>query len=101
MKNELNEVITWWGDNNTNSTASSTGGDMTMHVGSHYVDYDYYHTYWYPYTHPQIFQDHYTIREDNTKQAFKIVKLLMKKKLVKVDKVKDFVELIDEILEIL
>ncbi len=92
-ENMLNTSLNW--DN------SSTGGDITMHVDSHYVDYDYYHTHWYPYTHPQIFQDHYMVREDNTKQAFKIAKLLMKKKLAKVDKVKDFVELIDEILEIL
>ncbi len=90
MRNELNEVVNW--DN------SSTGGDITMHVGSHYVDYDYYHTHWYPYTQ---YYPSFTIGEDKTKQAFKIVKLLMKKKLVKVDKVKDFVELIDEILEIL
>lgn len=88
-KNMLNTSLNW--DN------SSTGGDITMHSGSCYIDYDYYHTHWYPYSNYLSYHTY----EDKTKQAFKIVKLLMKKKLVKVDKVKDFVELIDEILEIL
>ncbi len=90
MKNELNDVVRW--DN------TSTGGDITMHAGSQYIDYDYYHTHWYPYSY---YYPSYPVYEDKTKQAFKIVKLLMKKKLVKVDKVKDFVDLIDEVLEIL
>lgn len=91
MQNELNDVVSW----GNSSTANPFDTDMTVHTGTtyHYVDYPYFHQNWYGYCNHT--------GEDKTKQAFKIVKLLMKKKLVKVDKVKDFVELIDEILEIL
>ena len=77
-KNMLNTSLNW---------------DDSGTANPFYVDYPYFHQNWYGYcTHTT---------EDKTKQAFKIVKLLMKKKLVKVDKVRDFVELIDEILGIL
>ncbi len=80
-----------WGNND-----SSTGGEMMIGDGSsHYFD----ETNYYPWI--QSYCNHYHYPEDKTKQAFKIVKVLMKKKMVKLDKVKDFVELVDEILEIL
>ncbi len=91
MKSELNNVVTWGGGG-----SSADPMPETLRVGSTYVDYPYFEYHWYPYS------SHYCVcSEDKTKQAFKIVKLLMKKKLAKVDKVKEFVELIDEILEIL
>ncbi len=90
-KNMLNMSLNW----NDSGTADLPSEDMAVYTGTvnHYVDYPYFRQNWYGYcTHTT---------EDKTKQAFRIVKLLMKKKLVKVDKVKDFIELIDGILEIL
>lgn len=56
---------------------------------------DTYH-YYYPTYYP------YVVKEDNKfEQAFKIVQKLMEKKLVDPKKVKDFIELVNEIVDVL
>lgn len=58
-------------------------------TGSHVCFYPWYPVYWAP---PQV---------DKMQTAFKLVKHLMGKNLVKLDKIEDFIAVIDEIVTIL
>ena len=84
-----------WGGkrSSTDMEGLMVGSDASMEY--HHLDESNY----YPWVQPYC--NHYYYPEDKTKQAFKIVKVLIKKKMVKLDKVKDFVDLIDAVLEIL
>lgn len=62
--------------------------------------------YWQNYYYPQIIRESYPVyiqekAMDKGKQAFELVKALMDKDLIKVDKVKDFIEAMDTILKTL
>lgn len=61
--------------------------------------------YWQNWHYPQIIQSYPVyIQErarDKGKQAYEIIKILTDKKLVKMDKVKDFIDLMDELIKIL
>lgn len=62
--------------------------------------------YWQDQYYPQVIRESYPvyIREramDKGKQAFEILKALMDKNLVKIDKVKDFIEAMDTLLKTL
>ena len=62
--------------------------------------------YWTDYYYPQIIRESYPIyiqerAKDSGKQAFEIIKALQDKDLVKLDKVKDFVEAMDILIKIL
>lgn len=62
--------------------------------------------YWQDYYYPQIIRESYPvyIQEkalDKGKQAFEIIKILKDKKLVNLQKVNDFVDLMDELIKIL
>ena len=61
--------------------------------------YDWWNQEWYPYYDYTIISPTYT--QDKGAKAIKIVKQLMKKKLVKVNTVKQFVDLLDEIIMLL
>jgi len=83
----------------TGSIESRTGDFAVCNTGtegsfSHNLNDFYYHQ-WYPY------QYHTTIVEDKTKKAFNIAKSLMDKKLVECKTVKQFIDLIDVIINIL
>ena len=68
---------------------SNTGYTNGLTIGG------YYHDYWWPYCY------HTTIQKSTIEQAFKIVNVLFKKKLIKVNTVKSFVDLVDEIAKVL
>jgi len=61
--------------------------------------------YWQNWHYPQITQSYPVyIQErakDKGKQAYEIIKMMIDKKLLKIDKVKDFVECMDELIKIL
>ena len=62
--------------------------------------------YWQNFYYPQVIYQSYPvyIREramDKGKQAFEIIKILKDKKLVKLEKVGDFIDLMDELIKIL
>lgn len=62
------------------------------HTFPYYPYQEYYpiYTYWYGEN-----------KEDKTVKAFKIIQLLMDKKIVEIDKAKDFIELVDEVVKML
>lgn len=62
--------------------------------------------YWTDFYYPQIIHPSYPVyvqekAKDNGKKAFEIIKILKDKKLVKLDKVSDFVDLMDELIKII
>ena len=62
--------------------------------------------YWQNYYYPQVIRESYPVyiqerAKDEAKKAYEIVKILKDKKLVKLDKVSDFVDLMDELIKIL
>jgi hypothetical protein len=62
--------------------------------------------YWTDYYYPSVIRESYPVyiserAKDKGKQAFEILKILKDKKLVKMDKVADFVDLMDELIKIL
>ena len=66
--------------------------------------YNNYYYPWYPETIREYYPIYYRIWEtepDKFEQAFKIVNKLMEKKIVEIRKVKDFVELVNEIVDII
>jgi len=79
----------------TNEDLGYIDSTTTASVVFYPDDYvDYYRWMYYPTVTGWI-----TV--DETKQAFTIVKMLMNKKLVKVTTVKQFIELVEEIVKIL
>ena len=80
--------------NSNDITITTDGGDsVTWYCHVWYWDcwYPHYHT-WYPYCVPE---------KSKLEQAFKIVQKLMEKKLINVVRVKDFVDVVNEIAEFL
>lgn len=62
--------------------------------------------YWQDFYYPQVIRESYPIyirerAEDKGKQAFEIIKQLQDKKLIKLDKVSDFIEAMDTLIKIL
>lgn len=95
-------------------TPTSGGLSQIVQGGSTVPSYQYDYqgtggtlwNYWYQQYYPYVIQQSYPIyiqerAMDKGKQAFEILKSLMDKNLVKLDKVKDFVEAMDTILKTL
>ena len=62
--------------------------------------------YWQDYYYPEIIRTSYPVyiqerSQDKGKKAFEIIKALQDKKLIKLDKVSDFVDAMDELIKIL
>lgn len=62
--------------------------------------------YWQDLYYPQVIKTSYPVyiqerAQDKGKQAFEIIKMLQDKKLIKLDKVSDFVEAMDCLIKIL
>ena len=62
--------------------------------------------YWQDYYYPHVIRESYPVylqdrSEDKGKQAFEIIKVLKDKKLVKLNKVGDVIDLMDELIKIL
>lgn len=82
------------------STAMPTAGAMQTGVSNGMGAWDYWTTQYYPQVIHQSYPVYYQVKAmDKGKQAFEILKSLMDKNLVKIDKVKDFVEAMDTILK--
>jgi len=81
------------------TSGNASGTDNTMYYTNPTL-WDYWQNIYYP----QIIRESYPIyiqekAMDKGKQAFELVKALMDKKLLNVEKVKDFVEAMDTILK--
>lgn len=87
----------------TYQTSNSTGNLSTTAFGNNmYSCWDYWHKDYYP----QVIRESYPIyirerAEDKGKQAYEIIKILKDKKLVNLEKVSDFIDLMDELIKIL
>jgi hypothetical protein len=62
--------------------------------------------YWQDYYYPTVIRENYPVyiqerAKDKAKQAYEIVKILKDKKLVKLEKVANFIDLMDELIKIL
>lgn len=62
--------------------------------------------YWTDYYYPQVIYRDYPVyvrerAQDKGKKAFELIKVLKDKKLVKLEKVGDFIDLMDELIKIL
>ena len=81
-----------------NSYQGTSGGQTTQYTTA----WDYWQGYYYPSvilpSYPVYIQDR---AKDSGKQAFEIIKALQDKKLIKLDKVKDFIEAMDVLIKIL
>lgn len=91
---DINTVMNMSFDNFTKELAT----DVDMVAGQHTAEMcwpDFQH--YYPYI-----KEYYPVylgwqNENNTEKAFKIVNILLKQKIIKINKVKDFVELVNTI----
>ena len=62
--------------------------------------------YWTDHYYPQVIHPSYPVylqerSKDKGKQAFEIIKILKDKKLVQIEKVSNFIDLMDELIKIL
>lgn len=83
------------------SSNTLTVDDSTLSGTTYYENYRYWYPDWHQEYHPYFPIYSIPIIENKTQKAFSIVKTLMKNKLVKELKVKDFISLVDEITKIL
>ncbi len=93
----------WNSDANTNGLATMQNAVYQYNPSTNSISCWDYWTNWY---YPQIIYQSYPvyIREramDKGKQAFEIIKILKDKKLVNLEKVGDFIDLMDELIKIL
>ena len=62
--------------------------------------------YWQDYYYPNVIRESYPVyiqerAQDKGKKAFELIKILSDKKIIKLDKVKDFIDAMDAIMAIL
>jgi len=76
------------------NTGDYTIGDVPLPYKNPLTIDTYYDNYWYPFVYPTVT---YVPERSKIEQAFQILNKLMKKGVVKVDKVKTFVDLVMEI----
>lgn len=62
--------------------------------------------FWRDYYYPQVIRESYPVyiqerAKDNGKQAFEVIKALQDKKLIKLEKVSDFIEAMDTLIKLL
>ena len=75
---------------------NGTGGNW---IGDNPLTIDnYYNNYWLPYVYPTVT---YVTEKSKIEQAFKILNALMKKGVVQISKVKTFVDVVNDIADVL
>lgn len=80
----------------------NTTGTTTFEWKPPRTCWDYWQDWYYPYIVRKSYPVYIRERSyDNGKKAYEIVKILTDKKLVKIDKVKDFIDIMDELIKIL
>ena len=105
----MNDLMNAPLDNNLNIQTTATAGQFTTSNAGQFTTsntgnmtcWQYWTDYYYPHYHqsyPVYIQDRAL---DKGKQAFEIIKVLKDKKLVKLEKVSDFIDLMDELIKIL
>ncbi len=95
MDKSFNMVSTNSDLNANNLTITTTQGNTMSCWG-----------YWQDYYYPNVIRESYPVyigerAIDKGKQAYEIIKILKDKKLVKLEKVSDFIDLMDELIKIL
>jgi len=106
-----NNVLAYNIYENANLTMDSTTGDWQIDnceigdmnskqwIGDNPLTIDtYYDRFWYPYIYPTVT---YVPEKSKIEQAFKILNVLMKKGVVQVTKVKTFVDIVNDIADVL
>ncbi len=83
-------------------TVAGTAANELSPGGNQLTCWGYWQDYWYPNvittSYPVYIQERSL---DKGKQAFEIIKVLKDKKMVKLDKVSDFIDLMDALIKIL
>jgi len=79
------------------NTGNFTIGDIPWQQDLLTID-NYYNNYWMPYVYPNTT---YVTEKSKIEQAFKILNILMKKEIVAINKVKTFVDIVNNIAEVL
>ena len=92
---------------NSALTNTATGGSYTTAAGGWVGDskttcWNYWQDYYYPYVIRESYPVYVQERAiDKGKKAFEIIKILKDKKLIQMEKVGDFIEMMDELIKIL
>ena len=101
---KLNDNLTFATTSNSIGTASSN----TINSGDYTASNNYYTGwgYWQDYYYPQVIRESYPVyvrdrAEDKGKQAFEIIKMMQDNKFLNLEKVKDFINLMDALIKIL
>jgi len=99
MNNE--QILSCKLDDNLNFT-TTTNETANGWTGSIYSCWDYWQNYWYPLTilkeYPVYIQER---AKDKGKQAFEIIKMFKDKKFIKLEKVENFIDMMDALIKIL
>ena len=97
-------------DKNSAMSAFSSSLDDNMNISSYTATgetgtsscWSYWQNVYYPYVIRESYPVYVQERsKDKAKQAYEIVKILKDKKLAKLEKVADFIDLMDELIKIL
>jgi len=86
----------------TNSNSVSVGINASQSITNNPTCWGYWTEYYYP----EIIRQSYPVyiqeqSKDKGKQAFELIKVLSDKKFIKLEKVKDFIDLMDTLIKIL
>lgn len=85
-----------------NYSVSNPTGDGVINANYHISGWDYWRDYYYPYVIRESYPVYIKERaEDKGKQAFEIIKVLKDKRFLNLEKVGDFIDLMDELIKIL
>ncbi len=82
------------------TSAINTGASADGVTHTNYMDcHDWWHQYYYPAYYPGYYQS--TIYIDKGQKAIELVKVLMDSDVIKVDTVKQYVDVLDKIIKII
>ena len=101
---KLNDNLSFTSDNNSLNASAGWVGDAVSTNAVHTMNTGW--GWWQGYYYPQIIRESYPVylqdrAKDSGKQAFEIIKALQDKKLMKLDKVSDFIEAMDTLIKVL
>jgi len=101
LQSSLNDNLTFTIAVTPNTTVTMSNNDVTSGTTT-FSCWDYWHQYYYP----EVIYNSYPVylrdqAKDKGKQAFEIIKVLKDKKFVNLEKVGDFIDLMDELIKIL
>lgn len=98
MNNDFNIYPTTNSEHMTTSGSYNTGHTANFKM----TGWDFFQNYYYPYVIKESYPVYLQERAvDKSKQAFEVLKTLKDKKLLKIDKVDDFIEAMDALIKVL